>query len=159
MYTLSALTSPPSPKEYIALRQNALKSLLKSVPAIDTEESELVDDIEAFMREAGNGWLEMEWYQNIQPAQESGDEAEEIDADEIGHDEEEGSLMASKAPRKREKQKSNPVDISAAPKRAFGTMMTDATDWLSDDRRTDYRQWKAKIIRQIERIEKEGQRA
>ena len=82
MYTLSALTSPPSPEEYLSLRQTAVKTLLKSVPGIDSDETEIIDDIETFMREAQNGWLEMEWYQNIQPpASDSDNEAEEKDGD------------------------------------------------------------------------------
>lgn len=159
MYTLSALTAPPSPKEYTALRKSAIKSLLQSVPAIESDEAELIEDIEAFMREATNGWLEMEWYQNIQPAQNSEDEVEASggkDGGEVEEDEEGGPV--AKASQRREKQKRNQMDNSTAPKRAFGTMMTDATDWLSDGRRADYRQWKAKIIKQIDRIEKESQR-
>lgn len=160
MYTLSALTAPPSPEEYPVLRKTAIKSLLNSVPAIESDEAELVEDIEAFMREAMNGWLEMEWYQNIQPAQNSEDEAEDnvSEGGGEGEEDEEGGPVATKASHKREKQKKSPTDNSAAPKRAFGTMMTDATDWLSDDRRANYRQWKARIIKQIDRIEKDDQR-
>ncbi|KAE9985666.1 hypothetical protein EG328_007080 [Venturia inaequalis] len=160
MYTLSALTAPPSPEEYPALRKTAIKSLLNSVPAIESDEAELVEDIEAFMREAMNGWLEMEWYQNIQPAQNSEDEAEDTvsEGGGEGEEDEEGGPVAAKASHKREKQKKSQTDNSAAPKRAFGTMMTDATDWLSDDRRANYRQWKARIIKQIDSIEKDDQR-
>lgn len=155
MYTLSALIAPPSPEEYPALRKTAIQTLLKSVPAIESDERELVEDIEAFMREATNGWLEMEWYQNIQPAQNSEDEAEENVSEggqEAGKDKE-GGPVPKKATQRREKQKKNQTNDSAAPKSAFGTMMTDATDWLSGGRRADYRQWKTKIIKQIDRIE------
>ncbi|QDS74548.1 hypothetical protein FKW77_007772 [Venturia effusa] len=159
MYTLSALNSPPSPEEYSALRKNAITSLLKSVPAIESEEADLTKDIEAFMREATNGWLEMEWYQNIQPAQNSEDDAEDDGGgDGEGAEDEEEGPVSTKASRRREKKKASQTDDLAAPKRAFGTMMTDATDWLSDDRRAHYRQWKAKILMQIEKIERDGQR-
>lgn len=157
MYILSALNSPPSPEEYTALRKTAIKSLLKSVPAIESDEAELIEDIEILIREATNGWLEMEWYQNVQPAHNSKDEAEENGGEEADEEDEEGGPLATKASQRREKQKRNQIDNSAAPKRAFGTMMTDATDWLSDVRRADYRQWKAKIMKQIDRIEKENQ--
>ncbi|TLD34798.1 origin recognition complex subunit 6-domain-containing protein [Venturia nashicola] len=156
MYTLSALTAPPSPEEYTALRDTAIKSLLKSVPEIKSDTTELVVDIEAFMREATNGWLEMEWYQNIQPAQYSEDEVEQNLGDDGDEEEDdEGGAVATKASRRREQQKNNRTNNLAAPKRAFGTMMTDATDWLSDERRANYRQWKSKIVQQIDKIEKD----
>lgn len=158
MYTLSALTSPPSAAEYILLRQTVVKTLLKSVPVIKSDETELIDNIETFMREAQKGWLEMEWYQNIQRVSDLESDSEDIGGDE-GAGKEEGGPVTSKVSRRREKQKTNQLDNSAAPKRAFGTMMTDATDWLSDDRRADYHQWKANIIKRIEKLEKESQKA
>jgi origin recognition complex subunit 6 len=135
-------------------------TLLKTVPNLELDKTKLTDLIEVFMREAQNGWLEMEWYQNIQPISGSENEAEDIDDDEEAaeEDEEEGGPVTSAASQSREKRKANHLDSLAAPKRAFGTMMTDATDWLSDDRRAAYSEWKARIIKKIERMERGNQK-
>jgi origin recognition complex subunit 6 len=168
MYTLSKLIAAPSTEEYKALRQTAVKTLQKSVPGLNLDEGELVDSIEAFMREAQKGWLEMDWYLNIPylGSESNSEDANSVngngtvhgDDDDLNVEDDEG-LVTKKTSRRREKSRAGASDISVAPNRAFGTMVTDATDWLSDDRRKDYRQWKAKILKQIERVEREAEKA
>jgi origin recognition complex subunit 6 len=41
----------------------------------------------------------------------------------------------------------------------LGTMMQDRIDWLSEERREDYREWKAGIMRRIEKMERKGKAA
>ena len=93
-------------------------------------------DIELLLREASRQqWLDMEWYRNILPHSAiSGDEANS-QGDTVSDDME------------------GEMGIPTASTRGFGTMMTDATDWLSESRRKDYVVWKKAVLQKIEQIE------
>jgi len=130
MYTLSQMTGPPSGKEFAEHRRVAIDVLLKLVPEeMRQEKDEMQVTVEELLREAQNGWMEMEWFKNL---------PETDDADELGEGE---------APVEEE------VEVA---KRGFGTMMTDATDWLSEGRRSEFKRWRADIVKRIAKVERDG---
>ncbi|KAJ9632328.1 hypothetical protein H2203_000733 [Taxawa tesnikishii (nom. ined.)] len=66
---------------------------------------------------------------------------------------------AAKTPlRRKEKRawKDDGWESAAGLKAGLGTMFQDAFDWLSDDRRADYKEWEKSVRDRIERLEKEG---
>lgn len=107
--------------------------------------------VDEWMRETKRGhWLEMDWFENIEPgAGLSVMEAQQKDSDasddsEINGDE---SFLASK----------HRFDAYTAEKPylqpGLGTMMQGPVDYLSDEKRADYQRWKKSILAQIARIE------
>jgi origin recognition complex subunit 6 len=155
-YTLSELSDEaPDGDFYKSQRDIAIKTLREHVPsdiiAWDDEitdadpEAELIADIEKFMREASKaGWLDMEWFRNILPSEgraamnADGEEIVVGDEDEVnGHQDE--------------------IEYGVESNRGFGTMMTAATDWLSEDRRRDYVVWKKGILKRMDEVERQRQ--
>jgi origin recognition complex subunit 6 len=140
-FTLSHLQGPPRPEDYVKLRKKAVDAVTRSTPdEVRKDDDSTIAAVEALLREAENGWLDMEWYQNLpQPVADSGEATDETNgaATEFVEDEE------------------RPIQRLELPKRGFGSMMTDTTDWLSDERRADYRHWKAGILNKIALVQKQ----
>ena len=104
------------------------------------EEEIMVATIEDLLREAENGWLDMEWYHNLpEPVAQSEEVAKDANGDvEVGDEAEE-----------------RPVQSLDVPQRGFGSMMTDTTDYLSEHRRAEYKRWKTGIMKRIAKIERQ----
>jgi len=158
LFTFASLSpTAPSADEYRAQKELAVTTLLRVAPKEPPTRDEMSEDVELFLREAQNGWLDMEWYRNLKERE----RADELDADngdgadEGGREEDDEVLVRLKA--RKDRKAVSGFDNGHVPRR--GGMMTAATDWLSEERRADYRLWKAKIIREIERIEKEQGKA
>ncbi|KAI9836446.1 MAG: hypothetical protein M1819_001478 [Sarea resinae] len=98
-------------------------------------------DVEYWMaRLVGEGWLSLDWYRNIEAGSGLGPE-EEGDADETMHD-------IAVLP--------NQQGERGGLKAGLGTMMQDRVDYLSPRRRAEAEDWKARIMRRIELLEREG---
>jgi origin recognition complex subunit 6 len=131
-------------------------------------EGVLESSVTFYMLEAEDcGWLEMEWFGNV-PVREEGLDPEgevggEIDEDDEG--EEMGPVTPRKRPaptplRRKEKRGGKRADDgwedevgAAGLLPGLGTMFQPAIDWLSDERRAEYAQWKKGIMREIAVIE------
>ncbi|KAK4501290.1 hypothetical protein PRZ48_007097 [Zasmidium cellare] len=123
----------------------------------------LASNIDFYMLEAeDSGWLEMEWYQNIPQTQDEEPEIEESEEE----DDEDLLVTPKKRPYKRPLQRKEKHggkaaldfedDVGAAgllP--GLGTMFQPSIDWLSDERRRDYAQWKKGIMKEINAMEME----
>ncbi|PYI11501.1 hypothetical protein BO78DRAFT_333755 [Aspergillus sclerotiicarbonarius CBS 121057] len=150
-----AETKKMDKKTFSEMRQTALISL--GLPSTERRHREDVDQWIALVME--QNWAHgKEWFENIPLAGElDGDEGDLADQDVEGEDggpsgrgrvtvTGRGSLVVGKSSRR-----------GLLP--GLGTMMQDRVDWLSDDRREDYVEWKAEILARIEQVERTAQAA
>ncbi|KAF2401523.1 hypothetical protein EJ06DRAFT_475930 [Trichodelitschia bisporula] len=98
------------------------------------------------MRQAQSGWLDMDWYRNLrnvdrEDAVNAGSEGGPMDVDEDDRD-----------LRRKRKQVADGDTEDIANQRS-GTMMVGATRWLSERQKEDYREWKSRILAEMERVE------
>lgn len=148
-YTLPELEEAPDREEYLNQRKLAVETLAMFEPRRPRDKKYMINDIELFMREAQNGWLDMDWYRNILDDRRANgsiaDDETQSSEDELadGVDEDMGMFNEAAAQK-------HEVSI----RRGFGTMFSDAVDWLSEDRKADYIQWKKKVLAKIAEIEK-----
>lgn len=135
-------------KTFTEMRQTALTSLgLQTV----RRHRDDVDQWIAFIME--EGWANgREWFDNIPLA------GELYGEDEDGHsyqnlDEEDAALRGMKLPKRHHGAAGGRSSKSAPPRGGLlpglGTMMQDRVDWLSEDRREDYVEWKADILARV----------
>jgi len=144
-----------TPDEYVQQRQLAVTLLLKE-KAVVVEEEELLADIERLLRAAlDEGWLEMEWFDNIPSGTGIEVETEDVEA-------EEGDLVVPQAAtplRRTPRKKRRRADVDGDEgddgrlRQGLGTMFCDAIDWLSEKRCDDYREWRADILERLGRLE------
>ncbi|PWY91749.1 hypothetical protein BO94DRAFT_564497 [Aspergillus sclerotioniger CBS 115572] len=140
-------------KTFSEMRQTALVSL--GLPSTERRHREDVDQWIALVME--QSWAQRrEWFENIPLAGElDGDEGDLSDqAGGFAEGEDggraavagRGSLVVGKSSRR-----------GLLP--GLGTMMQDRVDWLSEDRREDYVEWKAEMMARIELVERSAQAA
>lgn len=140
-----------TPDQYLQQRETVARTILHTDRGKDIAKSDLLSDIERFMREAQNGWLDLEWYRNIQ----------EGEVDELGVDEDmpdvDATYQSGTTPKKCKADTAS--TNSGALQHGFGTMMQDKVDYLSEDRRRDYAAWKAIMMKRIDQVEREEKAA
>ncbi|KAF7594449.1 hypothetical protein BBP40_009271 [Aspergillus hancockii] len=139
-------------KTFSEMRQTALVSI--GLPSTERRHREDVDQWIAVIMQ--QGWANgNEWFENIPQAGElDGDDAYLSDEDGNGEDE-----------NRIKRQKTAASGRSLLPKSSsrkgllpgLGTMMQDRVDWLNDDRKEDYLEWKAAVLARIEQMEKAAQ--
>ncbi|PLB47536.1 hypothetical protein P170DRAFT_510365 [Aspergillus steynii IBT 23096] len=139
-------------KTFSEMRQTALTSL--GLPTTERRHRDDVDQWIALIME--QSWANgKEWFENIPQAGElDGDEAYLSD---VGADEDDGGLRDGKRPKMMGKGRAS--IFSKATERGgllpgLGTMMQDRVDYLSDDRREDFVEWKADLMARIEQMER-----
>ncbi len=128
-----------SPEQYDEWRKISLDTLLKTPTGQNTTFDELSVETEELLPMAqSEGWLQMEWFINVTPL-DDGDEMEGVEA--TGQN---GTPA---------KPKNNVLRSGGSDYIGLGTMMQDATDYLGERQREDYKIWKAKIMARIQEIE------
>ncbi|KOC18119.1 hypothetical protein AFLA70_252g001981 [Aspergillus flavus AF70] len=138
-------------KTFSEMRQTALVSI--GLPSTERRHREDVDQwIAVIMQQHwANG---KEWFENIPQAGElDGDDAYLSDEDGFGEDGE----RAKSAKRQKTTKSGSSLAKHSSRKGllpGLGTMMQDRVDWLSDDRKEDYLEWKAAVLARIEQIQK-----
>lgn len=159
-------------EDEVQLREKAVgavRSFCEDGRRVLSEEVKALEGLEGsikfYMLEAEDcGWLEMEWFQNVPEGVEEKQEGERSE-DEAQASEDEGPITPRRRPaktplRRKEKRggkKADGVigeDVGAAglfP--GLGTMFQPAIDWLSEERRADYAQWKKGILKEIAVVE------
>ncbi|KAF2085130.1 hypothetical protein K490DRAFT_68016 [Saccharata proteae CBS 121410] len=136
--------------------EKAVNTLQGCEACQDQTPDEIEKAIDHFMTLAPP-WLEMEWFQNI-PA------GSGLDINSSNHvaEEEDDGVEGSPTPRKpkssnattaRKRAKVSDNDGSSILKGGVGTMMQAKLDYLSEERRQDYLDWKERILARIEQIE------
>ncbi|ORY06526.1 origin recognition complex subunit 6-domain-containing protein [Clohesyomyces aquaticus] len=140
LYVLSRLSPQEiTPEQFDEWRDKAVSTILQCKAAHSIAEDELVTDIDDLMPLAQEeGWLRMEWFLNVVPA-EDGDEMEGV------------KMTGGSAPALSGQGKS--LKDGGSEYIGLGTMMQDATDYLSERQRADYKVWKARILSRIQEIE------
>lgn len=117
-----------------------MSTLLGSDAGKDTTEEDILAEIEQLMPLAQEeGWLRMEWFLNIFP-EGDGEEMEGVEMTNSGNAPANGRRRTLK-------------DSFASEYIGLGTMMQDATDYLGERQREDYKRWKATIMARVEEIE------
>ncbi|KAF2727667.1 hypothetical protein EJ04DRAFT_538838 [Polyplosphaeria fusca] len=123
-----------TPEEFELWIGKAVPVLMKSAVGEDVTEDDVRDDIEPMMSTAREeGWLQMEWLVNVVSV-EDGDE-----------DVMEGVEMTNAPAKKLQGDGGEHIGL--------GTMMQDATDYLSEANKADYRNWKKRMVTRIKEIE------
>ncbi|KAF1814354.1 hypothetical protein P152DRAFT_268487 [Eremomyces bilateralis CBS 781.70] len=144
LYAVTKITGETiSGKVYLKKRAQAVTVASQSAGTSTMSEAEMNAEIDGFLRRAqSEGWLDMEWYQNI-------DEPEDVDeldalmqADEDGPTDGTLSTSANGA-------------TSTGPSVGSILSMHDAVDWVGEERKHEYRQWERGIMDRIAKIERE----
>ncbi|KAF2469904.1 uncharacterized protein BDR25DRAFT_288360 [Lindgomyces ingoldianus] len=140
LYVLSRLSPQEiTPEQFDEWREKAVSTLLKSKAGKSASEEGLLADIEELMPMAQEeGWLRMEWFLNV---------ALPEDMDVMEGIEMTNGKSRTVGGRDRSLRDGGSEYIG------LGTMIQDATDYLSEHQRADYEKWKAKIMARIEEIE------
>lgn len=144
-------------KTFTEMRSTALSSL--GLPPTEKRHGEDVDTWIALIMELN--WAKgKEWFENVPLAGEE-DEFSRQHFHEDGHviadfrDEDDSETSNPVGPSKRQKTGSSLIDPGdrGGLLPGLGTMMQDRVDWLSEDRREDFREWKDDILKRIQKME------
>ncbi|KAF2260846.1 hypothetical protein CC78DRAFT_536144 [Lojkania enalia] len=140
-YVLSRISDQEiTPEQFEEWRDSAVEVLLKSKTGEGVEEEGMLAEIDQLMPMAQEeGWLQMEWFLNVFPV-----EGEEMEGVEMVIANGNGAT-----PGRGEKM----LRDGGSSYIGLGTMMQDATDYLSERRRAEYKVWKAKIMARVAEIE------
>nr|OQO25192.1 hypothetical protein B0A51_06054 [Rachicladosporium sp. CCFEE 5018] len=157
--TARSRQQPPSLRDVVDM---TLGFLGTKRSAEDLGDEALHHSISIYLEHAeADGWLAMDWYLNL-PLTEG-----DVDMDDEPNDDE-GTAVKGKRPpaktplRRKEKHAQRPTkfdenDAGAAGLRpGLGTMFQPAVDWLSEERRAEYVEWKADMLERIAAIESRG---
>lgn len=138
-YVLSRMMDQDiTPEQFLEWRDKAVTTLLRSQTGKISSQEDILAEIEQLMPMAQEeGWLRMEWFLNI---------SEVEDVDEMEGVETANGTTANK-------QSKSLKDSFGSEYIGLGTMMQDATDYLGERQREDYKRWKAGIMVRIEAIE------
>lgn len=129
-----------TPEAYEVRKTKAINTMLELPAARNTTSEELSSEIEDLLHVAiDEGWMRMEWFLNIRPV-ESVDEMEGIET-------------AGNSPVRSAATSSSGLKGGSSDYIGLGTMLQDATDYLGERQRQDYKAWKAKIMTRLEEIE------
>lgn len=141
LYVVARMTTQDiTPEEYEELRDKASRTVLELPAAKNVTFDELSPETEDLMNVSQQeGWLQMEWFLNISPVQNIA--------------EMEGIETADGRAGRSTTIKSLGLKGGSSDYIGLGTMLQDATDYLSERQRQDYATWKAKIMARVEEIE------
>jgi origin recognition complex subunit 6 len=128
-----------TPNVYEEWRKTAVNTLLELTVAKHVTHDDLSLDIQDLMPMAqAEGWLQMEWFLNVEPM-------EDVGAMEgVEHT---GNISRSGA------AKSIVAKSGGSDYIGLGTMMQDATDYLGERQRQDFETWKAHIMARVQEVE------
>jgi origin recognition complex subunit 6 len=128
-----------TPDVYEEWRKTAVNTLLELPVAKQVAHDELSLDIQELMPMAqAEGWLQMEWFLNVEPM-------EDVGAMEgVEHT---GNVSRSGA------AKSIVAKSGGSDYIGLGTMMQDATDYLGERQRQNFETWKAHIMARVQEVE------
>ena len=106
---------------------------------------EVIGHIENYLLEESEGWMEMDWWKNISAS-------EDVEMEDSLGDVNEDQEKQNETPSGSWREKSD-KPFEDGLQGGLGTMMQDRIDWLSEERRQDYVEWKAGMMEKIEQIE------
>ncbi|KAL1647497.1 hypothetical protein SLS61_007321 [Didymella pomorum] len=141
LYVLTRMENQDiTPEAYEERKSKAINTVLGLPAAKDTTAEQLSPEIEDLLNVADHeGWMKMEWFLNITPVGiVDGMEGIEMAAN--------GTVRSTAGPFSGLKGGSSDYI-------GLGTMVQDATDYLGERQRQDYKAWKAKIMARLDEIE------
>ncbi|KAF2800902.1 hypothetical protein K505DRAFT_412660 [Melanomma pulvis-pyrius CBS 109.77] len=128
-----------TPELFLKWQDKAVSTLLNSKAGKECTEDEILAEIEQLMPMAQEeGWLRMEWFLNVLPIEDN----DQMEGVEITN----GRSAADSG-------MGRGLRDGGSDYIGLGTMMQDATDYLGDRQRDEYKTWKAGIMARIEGIE------
>ncbi|KAL2011023.1 hypothetical protein VTN00DRAFT_3741 [Thermoascus crustaceus] len=145
-------------KTFAEMRQTALTSL-----GFSSSEKKHREDVDRWIVIImDQGWAKgKEWFENVpvageddeagRNAAEGDDDEEDVSGGAVGSKRRKGMTMRGRDLLLKEDASSHSGLLPG-----LGTMMQDRVDWLSEDRREDYLEWKEDIMKRIERMESAG---
>lgn len=141
MFVLSRMTDEHiTPEQYKVRKDKAMRTVLELPAAKDVTYDELSPEIEDVMHMAVNeNWLRMEWFLNISAVNST--------------DDMEGVEMAHNVTSRPTAGGYLDLKGGSSDYIGLGTMLQDATDYLGERQRQDYKNWKAGILARVEEIE------
>jgi origin recognition complex subunit 6 len=120
-------------------------------------------DIETYLQAAKQGWTDMEWYKNLRSTNDDdNDNGTDRGAD---YDELSGPNTPRRRPAKtplRRKEKHSQRKIGEEEQNpagllpGLGTMFQPAVDWLSEERRAEFEEWKEDLLGGVALVEQEA---
>ncbi|KAF2461051.1 origin recognition complex, subunit 6 [Lineolata rhizophorae] len=150
LYTLIRFSSTSiSAGEHEMRRDQAIAVVDGTEHAPKLTRGKMIDEVEYFIRQAHRGWLDLEWYKNIPEEPETHNEGSKMSVPDDGNE-----LDVPQISTLREHlRNSPPLPSEGGDLRAgLGTMMQDKVDYLSNDRRIDYVQWRRSIMNRVREI-------
>lgn len=141
MYVMTRMENQDiTPEAYEERKNTAINTMLELPAAKNTTSEELSSEIEDLMHVAINeGWMRMEWFLNVTPVE----NADEMDGVEMAVND---AVRSTTGP-------SSGLKGGSSDYIGLGTMLQDATDYLGERQRQDYKAWKTKIMARLEEIE------
>ena len=156
---ITRLAGVATPSEQYVRQRDLALDILKELGEKDIELEDVdAADVDALMRRVGvQKWTDMDWFHNIRLG--SGvataeSEANPIDDASPSDEEDEGPLLLGTRRPLRGVETSELDYLQPG----LGTMMQDKVDYLSDERRRDFQEWKTDILLRIREREKEHDR-
>ena len=122
-----------TPEQYNEWRETAVNTLLESPTEGVTYEELSLETEELMPLAQAEGWLQMDWFLNVTP-QQNGDAMEGVE------------MAAVPATR-------SVTNTGGSDYIGLGTMMQEATDYLGELQRADYKRWKATVMARAQDIE------
>jgi len=140
LYVLSKMKDVEiTPTQYEEWQEKAVRTLLALPAGQRIAYDELSSETSEMMPMArAEGWLQMDWYLNVVPDRDT-EEMEGVKATGI-------SVRPAKG-------KNQGIKPSGSDYIGLGTMMQDATDYLGERQKQEYRIWKAGIMARVQEME------
>ncbi|KAL9074291.1 MAG: hypothetical protein Q9157_004456 [Trypethelium eluteriae] len=157
LYTMTRLSaSDISQGDYVSQKAKAIAAIQETRPLDEIDADGFSVLIERLIREAQSGWLDLEWFTNIPEGQGVLTTSAFVALTEQLGANEEGERSAFPDGRE-DTIRPGATDQSAVNfEHGLSSMFVQAVDYLSDERRQDYKEWRANIMKRIEA--KESQR-
>jgi origin recognition complex subunit 6 len=126
--------------------------------ALETAELDTpAEEVEEWIKKMNSeGWCRgQDWWDSVPEDVMDGEEVEAEQQDEV----EEDDLVVSRSRRKRHLEEDAEDDLGDVLLPGLGTMMQDSVDWLSEEKKLSFLDWKDGIMRRIRSIDKGKTRA
>lgn len=139
---------------HLFLSQNTDK-----IPFFLPTEAEIANEVAQLQKERADEWMKMEWYQNVPLLNGSAPGAQQENTQTHPNNGVTVKSTQKKTPlRRAEKHGKRAVDGvedlgAAGLLPGLGTMFQPALDWLSDERRADFVEWREAILREASQME------
>lgn len=142
-----------TPEAFLEQRDKAIGVLCGEGSAKQTDEEELLADIDRFMRLAqSDGWVQMEWYLNIVAGESESGSGQEC---ENARDDEDDAVAGLRMRQRKTHVDMQDYDDSERLEIGLGTMMQEKLDYFSEERRLEYLEWKEGFLARVEQLERE----